>query len=216
MAKNVVVVGLGRFGSVLAKALAKSGYDVLGIDRRQEKVRELTESIDKVIQGEATDPQLWQDLPVKGAEIGVIAFGSSLEANVLTALLLRKTGVKRVIALSQSDLHSELLRAIGVDHIIEPQVDSALQLAHTLGTHMQDYLEVTEDFGVCKITATSQLKQLTVRQLFVEKKVTVLAMHHGSRVILEPPDSHEITEGDTLVVAGRDEHLRVLTGVAAP
>jgi len=118
---------------VLAKALARSGYDVLGIDRRQEKVRELAESIDKVVQGEATDPQLWQELPVKGADIGVIAFGSSLEANVLTALLLRQTGVKRVIALSQSDLHTELLRAIGVDQVIEPQVDSALQLAHTLG-----------------------------------------------------------------------------------
>jgi uncharacterized protein with PhoU and TrkA domain len=61
-----------------------------------------------------------------------------------------------------------------------------------------------------------QLRQLTVRQLFEEKKVTVLAMHHGNRVVLEPPDSHEIAEGDTLVIAGRDEHLRVLTGVPAP
>ena len=211
MAKNVVVVGLGRFGSVLAKALTKSGYDVLGIDRRQEKVRELADSLDKVVQGEATDPRLWQDLPVKGADIGVIAFSSSLEANVLTVLLLRKSGVKRVIALSQSDLHSELLRSIGVDHIVEPQVDSALLLAHTLGTHIQNYLEVTKDFGVCKVTADGQLKQFTVRQLHDEKKVTVLVMHHGSRVIMEPPDSHEIAEGDTLVLAGRDEHLRALT-----
>jgi trk system potassium uptake protein TrkA len=211
LAKNVVIVGLGRFGSVLAKALTESGYDVLGIDSRQEKVRELADSIGKVVQGQATDPQLWRDLLVNGADIGIIAFSSSLEDNVLTALLLRKTGVKRVIALSRSDLHSELLRSIGVDHVVEPQVDSALQLAHTLGTQLQDYLEVTKDFGVCKITADRQLKRLTVRQLNDEKKVTVLVLHHGNRVMLQPPDPHEIAEGDTLVVAGRDEHLRALT-----
>lgn len=216
MPRNVVVVGLGRFGSVLATALTKSGYDVLGIDRRQEKVRELANSIDKAVQGEATDPQLWQDLPVKGADLGIIAFSSSLEANVLTALLLRKIEVKRVIALSQSDLHSELLRAIGVDRIIEPHVDSALLLAHTLGTQLQDYLEVTKDFGVCKITADGQLKQFTIRQLYDEKKVTVLVMHHGNRVMLEPPDHEKISEGATLVVAGRDEHLRALSEMALP
>jgi len=214
LARNVVIVGLGRFGAELARALTKSGYDVLGVDRRQEQVRALADSIDKVVQGEATDPQLWQDLPVKGADIGIIAFSSSLEANVLTALLLRKIQVKRVIALSQSDLHSELLRAIGVDQIIEPQVDSALMLAHTLGTQIHDYLEVSEDFGVCKLTADRELKEFTVRQLYEEKKVTVLVMHHGNRVMLEPPDSQQIIEGAALIVAGRDEHLRALTGMA--
>jgi trk system potassium uptake protein TrkA len=196
---------------VLAKALTKSGYDVLGIDRRQEKVRELVGSIDQAIQGEATDPQLWQDLPIKGADLGFIAFSSSLEANVLTALLLRKIKVKRVIALSQSDLHSDILRAIGVDRIIEPQVDSALMLSHTLGTPIQDYLELTEDFGVCKIIADRQLGQLTVRQLFDKKQATVLVLHRGNRVMMQPPDHEKISEGDILVVAGRDEHLRALT-----
>lgn len=216
MAKNVVVVGLGRFGGVLARALTGSGYDVLGIDRRQEKVRELADSISKAVQGEATDPQLWQDLPVKGADIGIIAFSSSLEANLLTALLLRKIKVKQVIALSRSDLHSELLRAIGVDQIVDPQLASASQLAHTLGTQIQDYLEVSKDFGVCKVTAMRQLKKFTLRRLYDEKKVTVLVLMRGNRVMLEPPEHEQVNEGDTLVVAGLDEHLRTFAEWHAP
>jgi trk system potassium uptake protein TrkA len=188
----------------------ESGYDVLGVDRRPERVRDLAESISKAVQGEATDPGLWKDLPVKGAEVGVVAFSSSVESNVFTALLLRKAGVRQVVARSQNDLHSELLRAIGVDHIVEPELESALRLAHILGTHIEDYLEVTQDFGIARITANSRLKGSTVLKLHQEKKVTVLAVRRGNRVILEPRDNEKIADGDTLVFAGKDEDLREL------
>ena len=210
MARNVVIVGLGRFGSVLAKELSQSGYDVLGVDRRPERVREMAQAIGKVVQGDATDAELWKDLPVKGADAGVVAFSSSIEANVLATLLMRRVGVKRVIAVSRSELHSEVLKAIGVDQIVEPQVDSAIRLAHAFGTSIQDYLDVTEGFGIAKIRANGRWKGSTVQQVQKDENVTVLAVVRGNRVVLVPSQNDKIGEGDVLVLAGKDHDLHDL------
>jgi trk system potassium uptake protein TrkA len=207
MAKNVVVAGLGQFGLVLAKELTHLGYDVLGVDRRPELVREAAQSIGKAVQGDATDPELWQDLPVKGADTGVVAFSSSMEANVLAALLMRRVGVKRVVAMSRNELHSEVLRAIGVEQIVEPQVDTAVRLAHSFGTSIEDYLEITKGLGIAKIATPSRWKDNTVQKLQRDNSVTVLALVRGNRVVLVPSENDKIGEGDVLVLAGKDSAL---------
>lgn len=210
MAKNVVIVGLGRFGSVLAQELTKLGFDVLGVDRRVERVREMAQGLSKAVQGDATDTELWKDLPVKGAEAGVVAFSSSIEANVLASLLMRRAGVRRVIAVSRSELHTEVLKAIGVDYVVEPQVSSAMRLAHAFGTSIQDYMEVTEGFGVAKIRANGRWKGATVQKVQKDEEVTVLALVRGNRVLLVPSENDKIVDGDVLLLAGKDNDLQDL------
>ncbi|MBI4203057.1 MAG: TrkA family potassium uptake protein [Chloroflexi bacterium] len=210
MASLIVIAGLGRFGSVLAQALTQSGYEVLGIDRRQEPVRTLADSVSKTVQGDATSAGFWNDLPVKNADIGVVAFGSSVEANVLTAVLMRRVGLKRIIAKSSSELHTDLLRAIGIETIIEPASESALRLAHTLGTPVQDYLEVTADYGIGRISVAEAYKGTSVEELYNRRKSTVLAIRRGQNVVLQPKDTEMVKGKDTLFLAGADEDLRFL------
>lgn len=210
MAEKVVVAGLGQFGRVLVQSLTQAGHDVLGVDRRQEPVRDLADTISKAVQGDATSLALWSDLPVKDVNIGIVAFSSTVEANVLTAVVLRKLGLKRIIARSSGDTHTELLRAIGVDVIVESSKDSALRLAHTLGSKIVDYLEVTGEFGVARINWKAQQKGLTVGRLHDQKKVTTLVIRRSDHVVLQPGDDDEVKAGDVLICAGKDEELRAL------
>lgn len=209
MGKQIVVAGLGWFGTTLAQALTQAGHDVLGVDRRQEPVRDVVDSIGKAVQGEATSRALWGDLQIGGSDVGVVAFGDEA-ANTHTALLLKRLGIQRIVAKSGSEPHSELLRAIGVDSIVEPPKESALRLTHTLGAPILDYMIVTEDFGIAKITASARLKGVTIRRLFEERRVTVLVQRRSGRLILEPRDDDEVREGDMLIVAGKDQDLRDL------
>lgn len=208
MANQIVVVGLGRFGSALAEGLTKAGHEVLGIDRRSEPVRELAEKVSKALQGDATRPAFWSDLPVKGAGIAIVAFSDSVEANVLTAVLLRKAGFKRIIAKSSSDMHSELLQAIGVSAIIDSDKESAGRLAHTLGVALDDYMPVTTEFGVAKVGIGRAFTRANIKKLYDARHVTVLALLKGDRVILQPDEQAELQEGETVIVGGRDHDLR--------
>ncbi len=216
MATSILIVGLGDFGSRLAKEFTRLGYDVLGVDMNEERVRELSDIVSKVVQGDSTSPGLWRDLPTNQVDIGVIAFSSSIAANLQTALLLKKSGIKMLIAKSQGELHTELLNAIGANRVIDPDKESALLTIHILDSDIEDYMEVTREFGVARIKASNLLGGMTMGSLFEKHKTTVAILRRGDRVLLEPPDTEEINPGDTLIVAGTDEDLRSIPGVGRP
>ena len=213
MAKNIIVVGLGDFGSRLAREFNHLGYEVLGVDNNEERVRELSDVLTKVVQGDATSSGLWGDLPTKQVDIGVIAFSTNTAANLLAALLLKKSGVKTIVAKSGGDLHTELLKAVGVSRVIEPNKESALRAIHILGTDIEDYMEVTKEFGIARVTGNDQLKGMTIGQLVDKHNATVLILHRDKRMILEPPDTEKIKLGDTLLIVGTDQDLRSLPSV---
>ncbi|MBM3947895.1 MAG: TrkA family potassium uptake protein [SAR202 cluster bacterium] len=213
MAEQIVLAGLGRFGSTVARGLTKAGFDVLAVDRNPEVVKEFADVVSMAMRGEATSFALWGELPTKGANIGIVAFSTNVESNILTALVFRKLGIKRIIAKSESELHTELLRAIGIEAVVEPVKESAEQLVHTLGTRILDYLDISGDFGVAKIQAAEVLKRVSLQKLYQERKVTILAIQREGKIILQPSDNEQIRETDVLIAAGKDVDLRRLPGV---
>jgi trk system potassium uptake protein TrkA len=216
LAKNVLVVGLGDFGSRLAREFNNLGYEVLGVDINEGRVRELSDVLTKVVQGDATSPGFWGDLPTKQVDIGVVAFCTDIAANLITALLLKKAGVRTLVVKSAGELHTELLKAMGVNRVIDPNKDSALRAVHILGSDIEDYMEVTKEFGIAKVIVGAQMKGMTIGRLVDKYKATVVILHRDKRVILEPPDTEEINLGDTLLIVGADQDLRSLPGMSRP
>jgi trk system potassium uptake protein TrkA len=213
LAKNILVVGLGAFGSRLAREYNNLGFEVLGVDINEGRVQELSDVLSKVVQGDATSAGLWGDLPTKQVDIGIIAFSTNIAANLMTALLLKKAGVKTLVAKSAGELHTELLKAAGVNRVIEPDKESALRAIRILGTDIEDYMEVTKEFGIARVAGNDQLKGMTIERLIDKYNVTVVILCRDKRVILEPPDTQEIALGDTLLVVGTDQDLRSIPGV---
>lgn len=207
---TILVVGLGDFGATLGKELVGLGYQVLGIDIRDEPVRELADLLTKTVQGDATSQGLWRDLPLQEVGIGVIAFSADTTASMITALILKKMGIKRIIAKSKGELHTELLRTVGVDRVIEPNKESARRTVYILGSALEDYLEVTRELGVARIKAPEGMKGIPLRALYETYRTTVVILSRGDRIILQPPDTEAIRAGDTLVVAGRSQDLQAL------
>lgn len=212
MAEQIVLAGLGMFGSIVARGLTQAGFDVLAVDRRPEPVKENADIVSMALRGEATSFALWSELPIKSANIGIVAFSSNVESNILTALVFRKLGIKRIIAKSESELHTELLHAIGIEAVVEPVKESAEQLVHTLGARILDYLDVSGDFGVAKIQTPEIFKRVSLRKLYQDRKVTVLAIQREGKIILQPSDNEQLREGDVLIAAGKDADLRKLPG----
>jgi trk system potassium uptake protein TrkA len=129
---NIVVIGLGNFGASLAKSLTAMGHDVLGVDKNNEKTEFYMDKIANTIALDAADPHTLKLLPLKEADVFVIAIGDDFGVSVMIAALLKKMGVQRIICREFSSIHLTVLNTIGITETINPEWESANIMAQKL------------------------------------------------------------------------------------
>lgn len=210
-----VVIGLGRFGSSVAKTLIDLGHEVLGVDDREEKVQRHSELLTHVVYGDATDEELLKSLDVQSFDVAIVAIGEDQQASILSAVILKDLGVKNVVTKAVSDLHGKVLAAIGADRVIYPERDMGVRLARSLSeASVLDYIELDPKISVREIKTLpfmvgKSLKELQLRQ---KRKVSVLCIKRGEDLKVAPVAGDEIHEEDILLVIGRNEDLDKLEG----
>lgn len=208
--ERVIVVGLGRFGRGVARTLHELGYEVTAIDLDERQVEEAAAYTSLAVQGDGADEELLRSLQADQAAVGVVAQGRSLEANVIAALILKKAGVRWVIAKATNDLHGELLRRIGVNRIIYPERDSAVRLAHAIAVpSINDYISLSPTAGVAKFEAPPEFIGKTLEQLYgdTQPQLSILLIKRGNLMISSPSFQDPIQAGDEIVVAGPDRDI---------
>lgn len=139
------VIGLGRFGSSLSQELTQLGHEVLGIDRDEEKVDEMSDKLTHTVVADATDEEVLRSLGVRNFDCAVVAIGDNIQASIMAAILLKELGVKTVVAKALTDQHAKVLEKIGVDRIIFPERDMGVRVAHQLvSPNLLDYIELSK------------------------------------------------------------------------
>src|SRR5690349_13447605 len=142
-ANQFVIVGLGRFGSSIGRELIELGYEVLGVDRDEEKVQELATVLTHTVVADATEEEVLRSIGARNFDCGVVAIGDDIQASILATILLKELGVKKVVAKAVSELHGRVLERMGVDRVIYPERDMGVRLAHQLvSPNLLDYIEI--------------------------------------------------------------------------
>ncbi|MBI4198747.1 MAG: TrkA family potassium uptake protein [Chloroflexi bacterium] len=213
MAKQAVVIGLGRFGISLAQELYHLGFDVLGIDKSEQVVKDLEGQLTTVVQGDSTSESVLRDLGIASYDLAIVSIGGDIEASILTTLLVKGLGIPQVVARSNNPLHARALEHSGADKVINPEQDAGVRLAHALfNPDVQDYLSVTSTFGISRFHPPERLTGMTLEEVGLggtrdRYGIIVLAIRRGREPILLPAKDEIIAKGDILFVAGRDDML---------
>ncbi|MSQ22716.1 MAG: TrkA family potassium uptake protein [Dehalococcoidia bacterium] len=222
MAKQAAVIGMGRFGISLARELYQIGFDVLGIDRSDQVVQELSGQLTTVVQADSTSETVLRHLGIANYDLAVVAIGADIQASIMTTLLLKTMGVKEVIARANNPLHGQTLRRIGADRVVFPEQETGVRLAHTLfSPDVLEYMSIVPSFGISKIAAPEHLIGQTLEEAGLggpryRHSVTVLAIRRSREPILFPAKEEVITPGDILFVACRDDRLERIRRREAP
>jgi trk system potassium uptake protein TrkA len=212
--ERVAVIGLGRFGTSVARTLHELGYEVTAIDRGERQIRECANFVTLAAQGDGTDQELLLQLNIQQSAVAVVAQGESLESSVLSTLLLKKLGVPWVVAKAKSTLHGELLRKVGADRVVFPELDAGMRLAHSIGVrHVNDYLSLSATTGIAKILAPANLIGHSIADVLGEQtaKLSVLLIKRGSQLISVPHYQEIIRAQDELVIVGADAEIEAFT-----
>lgn len=127
-----IIVGLGNFGASLAEKLTELGNEVIGVDIKMNKVTALKDTISHAICMDATDKVTVADLPLENTDMVIVCIGEDKGTNVLVTALFKNLGVQRLISRSTDALHESILKALGVNEIAKPEVESADRWAKRL------------------------------------------------------------------------------------
>jgi len=224
--KNFAVIGLGQFGSSVAKALSERGCQVLAVDIDEEKVQSISGFVTHAIQLDASDEKALKNIGIEDIDTAVVSVGGNLEASILITLLLKEIGIREVIAKALTPQHAKVLQKIGVDRVVFPEKEMGLRIAESLvSPNVLEQIKLSSNYEIVEITAPSgfigkSLKDIAIRTKY---KVNVIAIKKKEPNIneagetefkevlnLSPTGEDEISAGDILIITGEVANLEKL------
>lgn len=210
MKKEFVVIGLGRFGGSICEELTKLGMDVLAIDKDEEIVNDYSNIVTHAVVGDATDETVLKSLGIRNFDHVIVAIGNDIQSSILTTLILKDLGVKKVTTKAINDYHEKVLVKIGADQVVHPERDMGRRLAHNLvSTNIHDYLELSDEHSIVEVSANEIIHGQSIIDLDVRARygVNIVAIKRGKNIIVSPQASEVILKGDILIVIGSDDDI---------
>jgi trk system potassium uptake protein TrkA len=208
-----LIVGAGKFGQGVARALAERGVRVVAVDRDPDQLDALCTVASRAIPLDATDEAALAEA-ARGAEVAIVSIGEDVETSLLVVTTLKEAGVPTVVAKALTEAHGKLLARVGADRIVFPERDMGRKLAATLLSPMIfDQVEVGPGYAILEATAPKPFcgKSLAQSDIRARYGVTVIAIKPAAGehrdTVVAPPAQTVIADGDILVVIGTDEDI---------
>ncbi len=222
--RQFAIFGLGVFGVSVAKNLMKEGMEVIAIDNNDKNVELIKNDVTEAVILDSTKEEALRAIDIGRVDCAVLCIGEDMEASILTALLLKKLEVPKIIARSNSPGHRQILSLIGVNEVISPEEEMGMRLARRLSsTHILHHLDISEEHTIAEVIVGEALigksiRDLNLRSRFgvnivgIKKKIPQVT-EDGDNIFMEkyvdfPAPDDVVEEGDVLVMVGSERAIQ--------
>ena len=208
--KSFAVIGLGQFGIAVVEELVANGADVIAIDAEEEAVKKISSLLPTVAVANSTDEEALKELGIKEVDAAIVAFGSHIEASILTTVILKELGVKSIIVRVDDAYYMPIMKKLGATEVIMPQKAAGIALANRLGNEdFKDFYKINDKFSVVSIVVNTayvpeQLKDLSSKDKY---GVNIVLIVRGGRSFV-PGGNDSLFPDDTIFVVGGTKEIR--------
>ena len=209
--RQVAVLGLGRFGTEIAKALYNSGCEVLAVDQNEDRIYEVADFTTHAVATNVAEESNLKQLGITEFDGVVIAIGDNIQASIITALNCKEMGCNYIVAKAQNAKHARVLEKIGVDYVIIPEADSAIKTARLLTQpQISDIVSITSNYSIAQVNvpdvwAGRKLSELDLRNRY---DVNVLIVITKAGVNSMPSGDTVFSVGDKIVIGGESSSIK--------
>lgn len=204
--------------------LGESGAEVIAIDADARLVDQVKDVVSSAVRLDATDPAALRNHEIANCDVAVVAIGENFEAALLTTVIVKKLGIKRVICRAQTEVHAEIYRQIGADEVIQPEMQAGAALGRSLASpHIEEVVPLAEGYSLIELHAPQAFFEKTLAGLNLRvkyqvnlvaikrtRKVAVGGRNVDEEVLSVPTPDETIRPGDTLVLVGSNDALNRL------
>ena len=226
---KVIIFGMGNFGQALALSLTEGGNEVIGVDKDLSKVELIKEKIAHAVSLDSTNELAYAVLPLKDADVAIVAIGENEGAAIITSAILKKYPHIRIISRSLSPIHDTVLQAMGVHQIVHPEQEAAERLTRKLNfKKVVDNFIVDENYSISEIRTPGPMIGKTIRDCMFREKhklniITILRKKEKTNLLGRkiqyqealgiPTPETILEEGDLLVVFGANHFIESFCAV---
>lgn len=211
--KSFAVIGLGLFGSSVARQLCALGAEVLAIDTNSNLVQQVSGDVTTAAVADARDLEVLRALGVQECDCAVVAIGDDLAVSVLATMNLKELGIPQIICKAHDETHRKVLEKLGADKVVIPEKEEAEKLARSLTSHnVLDFIELSNDYGIVEINTPKAWIGKSLKELDVRARlgVNIIAIERNDKVSVSPRAEFELAKNDILVVLGDYDSLTMM------
>ncbi len=203
--QQFAVLGLGIFGSTVAKTLSEYNCEVLAIDKDLKCVDRVAEYVTQAIQSDITDKEQLRLAGVQDCDVAIVATGSHLEESVMAIINLKELGVPYIIAKAKNKRYMQIFSRVGADRVVRPEKEMGEQVAKSiLSRNIIDMIDIDSEFSILEVKAPLKwvgrsLKELDVRNRY-GVNVIGIRKHADLRLSISPDADYVIEAEDHMMV----------------
>ncbi len=214
--KRVVVIGLGIFGSNLAKDLFEAGLEVIAVDKNKDLIQKIRDFSTKAMVADATEKEVLEALGIEENDVVVVSFGEDLAASTILTLHLKEMNIKTIIVKAPNEDHKRILEKVGATEVVIPEREMAAKIARGLvSPNVMDYIPLTREYTICEIAPPKSFIGRSIADIQLRKKFNIGLI--ASRDVLTdeitmiPGGDFVVKDSDILVVIGKEQDIQRIT-----
>ena len=209
--KNILLIGLGRFGRHIALQLSKLGHEVMAVDSNEERVNESLPIVTNAQIGDSTNTEFLRSLGIGNFDVCIVTIGGNFQNSLETTSLLKELGAKLVVSRAERDVQEKFLLRNGADEVIYPekQVANWAAIRYT-ADHIRDYIEVGEAHAIFEVEVPKGWIGKTVGELDIRRKysINIMATKENGKINMAVSPETVLTDNITLLVLGAYKELQ--------
>lgn len=169
--KSVLLIGVGTFGTLIAKELYELGHEVMAIDRHENNINEIMPYVTNAQIGDSTSKTFLSSLGINHYDVCIVTIGDDFQSSLVTTSLLKELGAKYVVSRSEQDVQSRFLLSNGCDMIINPKKQMANWTAiRCTSNHLLDYIQLGGEYGIFEIEIPESWIGKTIAEINIRQK----------------------------------------------
>ena len=209
--KNILLIGLGRFGRHIALQLNKLGHEVMAVDSNEERVNKILPIVTNAQIGDSTNTEFLKSLGIGNFDVCIVTIGGNFQNSLETTSLLKELGAKLVVSRAERDVQEKFLLRNGADEVVYPekQVANWAAIRYT-ADHIRDYIEVDEAHAIFEVEVPEGWIGKTVGELDIRRKysINIMATKENGKINMAVSPETILTGNITLLVLGAYKELQ--------
>jgi len=209
--KNILLIGLGRFGRHIALQLNKLGHEVMAVDSNEERVNESLTIVTNAQIGDSTNTEFLKSLGIGNFDVCIVTIGGNFQNSLETTSLLKELGAKLVVSRAERDVQEKFLLRNGADEVVYPekQVANWAAIRYT-ADHIRDYIEVDDAHAIFEVEVPEEWIGKTVGELDIRRKysINIMATKENGKINMAVSPETVLTDNITLLVLGAYKELQ--------